>query len=80
MYKGAKVQYKKYQVRRFCKFCADKTAFIDYKNVKMLRSYVTEKGKIMAGRMTSTCSKHQRELTAAIKKARSIALMPFVEQ
>jgi small subunit ribosomal protein S18 len=72
--------YRRFQVRRFCKFCADKSPFIDYKNVKMLRSYLTEKGKIMAGRMTSTCAKHQRELATAIKRARNIALLPFVEQ
>ncbi len=72
--------YRRFQVRRFCKFCADKTPFIDYKNTKMLRSYLTEKGKIMAARMTSTCAKHQRELTTAIKRARNIALLPFVEK
>jgi small subunit ribosomal protein S18 len=72
--------YRRFQVRRFCKFCADKSPFIDYKNVKLLRSYLTEKGKIMAGRMTSTCAKHQRELATAIKRARNIALLPFVEQ
>jgi small subunit ribosomal protein S18 len=46
----------------------------------MLKSYLTEKGKIMAGRMTSTCAKHQRELSTAIKRARNIALLPFVEK
>ncbi len=74
------MQYRRFQVRRFCKFCADKTPFIDYKNVKVLRQHLTEKGKITAARMTSTCAKHQRELTTAIKRARNIALLPFVEK
>jgi small subunit ribosomal protein S18 len=75
-----KTHYRRFQVRRYCKFCADKSPFIDYKNIKMLKSYLTEKGKIMAGRMTSTCAKHQRELSTAIKRARNIALLPFVEK
>jgi small subunit ribosomal protein S18 len=58
----------------------DKTPFIDYKDIKILRTYLTEKGKITAGRMTGTCAKHQRELTAAIKRARNIAFIPFVEK
>jgi small subunit ribosomal protein S18 len=73
-------QYRRFQVRRYCKFCADKSLFIDYKNIKVLKSYLTEKGKMMAGRMTSTCAKHQRELSTAIKRARNIALLPFVEK
>ncbi|MEE8329835.1 MAG: 30S ribosomal protein S18 [Thermodesulfovibrionia bacterium] len=67
-------------MRRSCKFCSGKVAFIDYKDIKILRGYLTERGKIMAGRMTNTCAKHQRELTAAIKRARNIALLPFVEK
>jgi len=74
-------QYRrKFQVKRFCKFCTDKVAFIDYKDIKMLRSYLTERGKVMAGRMTGNCAKHQRVLTIAIKRARNIALLPFVEK
>ncbi len=78
--RGQKGPYRRFQVRRYCKFCADKTPFIDYKNVKMLKSYLTEKGKITAGRITNTCAKHQRKLSAAIKRARNIALLPFVEK
>ncbi len=74
------MQYRRFQIRKFCKFCADKTAFIDYKNVRILKGHLSEKGKIMAGRMTNTCAKHQRELTTAIKRARNIALLPFVEK
>ncbi len=74
------MQHRRFQKRKFCRFCADKTGFIDYKDIKTLRHYLTERGKIMAGRMTGNCAKHQRELTGAIKKARNIALLPFVEK
>jgi len=74
------LQYRKFQRKRYCKFCADKTPFIDYKDIKSLRSYLTERGKIVAGRMSGNCAKHQRELTQAIKRARNIALMPYVEK
>ena len=74
------MQYRKFQRKRYCKFCADKIPFIDYKDIKALRSYLTERGKIVAGRMNGNCAKHQRELTQAIKRARSIALMPYVEK
>ncbi len=74
------MQYRKFQRKRYCKFCADKIPFIDYKDIKSLRSFLTEKGKILAGRMNGNCAKHQRELTQAIKRARSIALMPYVEK
>ena len=70
-------QQKRFQRRKFCKFCSEKTQFIDYKDLRLLRSYLTERGKILSRRMTGTCAKHQRELTAAIKRARNIALMPF---
>ncbi len=56
-----------------------KIDFIDYKNVKMLRSFMTERGKILSRKMTGTCSRHQRQLTKAIKRARAIALLPYIE-
>ena len=59
-------------------FCADKNAVIDYKDTNRLRRYVSERGKILPRRMTGTCAKHQRELAIAIKRARIIALLPFV--
>lgn len=65
------------RVRKFCKFCAHKS-LIDYKDIRTLKSYLTERGKIMPGRMTGNCAKHQRELTTAVKRARNIALLPFV--
>ncbi len=64
--------------KKVCAFCDDKNLkFIDYKDVNRLRKYVTEKGKIISSRQTGTCSRHQRELTTAIKRARNIALLPF---
>ena len=74
------MHYRRFQRRKFCRFCADKVAFIDYKDIKTLRHYITERGKMIAGRMTGNCAKHQRELTRAIKRARNIALLPFVEK
>ena len=60
---------------RVCKFCEDRTLTINYKNVKLIRKFVNEQGKIIPGRVTGTCSKHQRQLTGAIKRARNIALL-----
>jgi len=74
------MQPKRFQRRKFCRFCADKTAFIDYKDIKVLRGYMTERGKILSRKVTGTCSVHQRELTTAVKRARTIALIPFMER
>jgi small subunit ribosomal protein S18 len=75
------VQPRKFQRRRkFCRFCSEKVDFIDYKDVKTLRTFVTERGKILPRRMTGNCAGHQRELTTAIKRARNIALMSFMEK
>jgi small subunit ribosomal protein S18 len=63
--------------RKVCHFCVDKVEHIDYKNVKSLKRYITERGKILPSRISGNCAKHQRKLTAAIKKARNIALLPF---
>jgi len=73
-------QQKRFQRRKFCKFCSEKTEFIDYKDIRILRSYLTERGKILSRRMTGTCAKHQRDLNEAIMRARSIALLSFVEK
>ncbi|MDR1194890.1 MAG: 30S ribosomal protein S18 [Endomicrobium sp.] len=62
--------------KKVCRFCADKVE-IDYKNVSMLSAFITERGKILSGRVTGTCAKHQRELDTAIKRARMLALVPF---
>jgi small subunit ribosomal protein S18 len=74
------LQPKKYQRRKFCRFCSEKVEYIDYKNIKILKSYLTERGKILPRRMTGTCAKHQREMSEAIKRARSIALLAFAEK
>ncbi len=63
--------------RKVCRFCADKSVRIDYKDVRLLTGFVTERGKITPSRITGTCARHQRLLTTAIKRARSIALLPF---
>jgi len=57
----------------------EKIEFIDYKNSKFLRGFMTERGKILSRKLTGTCSKHQRQLTVAIKRARSVALLPYIE-
>ena len=63
--------------RKVCRVCADKTMLIDYKDARTLGSFLSERGKIMPGRITGNCAKHQRRLTAAIKLARTVALLPF---
>ncbi len=63
--------------RKSCRFCAEKVVAIDYKDFNRIRSFVSERGKIVPSRMTGTCASHQRELTKAIKRARNIALLPF---
>jgi small subunit ribosomal protein S18 len=74
------LQPKRFQRRKFCRFCSEKIEFIDYKNIKVLRNYLTERGKVLPRRMTGTCAKHQRELSESIKRARSIALLAFAEK
>ena len=71
-------QKKFFHRRKFCRFCTDSTIKSDYKNPMTLRDFVTERGKIMPRRITGNCAIHQRELTLAIKRARTIALLPFV--
>ena len=63
--------------RRVCKFCADSTLKIDYKDAQAIRYFMTERGKIVPRRISGTCAKHQRRVCLAIKRARNIALMPF---
>ena len=66
--------------KKVCVYCADKNAVIDYKDVNKLKRYVSERGKILPRRITGNCAKHQRALTVAIKRARHIALMPYVAE
>lgn len=66
--------------RRQCNFCADKVETIDYKDLVKLRRYVTERGKILPRRITGNCAVHQRQLTVSIKRARTMALMPYTQE
>ena len=63
--------------KKVCAFCANKSTSIDYKDLNMLRRYVSERGKILPRRITGTCAKHQRALTVAIKRSRHISLLPY---
>jgi len=63
--------------RKVCRFCADKTLKVDYKDVRTLGSFITEGGKIVPNRTSGNCAKHQRQLAVAIKRARVLALLPF---
>jgi len=63
--------------RKVCRFCADKESRIDYKDARSLSNYLSERGKIIPSRITGTCARHQRKLTTAIKRARTVALLPF---
>ena len=64
--------------RKVCNFCVEKSESIDYKDIAKLRKYLTESGKILPRRMTGVCARHQRELAVAIKRARHMALIPYV--
>jgi small subunit ribosomal protein S18 len=70
---------KVYFKKKVCKFCIQKLK-IDYKDADVLRRFITERGKILPRRITGTCAKHQRALALAIKRARVIALLPFVAE
>jgi small subunit ribosomal protein S18 len=64
--------------RRNCQFCREKVQEVDYKNIALLRRYISEKGKIRSRRITGACRRHQVQLAAAIKRAREMALLPYV--
>ena len=66
--------------RKVCKFCADKIDYVDYKDVRLLAPFMPERGKILPRRMFGTCAEHQRKLNLAIKRARNIALLPFMSE
>ncbi len=65
--------------QKICRFCADKVDGIDFYEIKALKPLISESGKIVPSRISGNCAKHQRELTKAIKRSRSIALLPFSE-
>jgi small subunit ribosomal protein S18 len=64
--------------RKSCHFCKDKVAEVDYKNINQLRRYTSEKGKIRSRRITGACRRHQRQVAVAVKRAREMALLPYV--
>ncbi len=63
--------------RKVCRFCADKSLKVDFKDVRTLQSFITEGGKIVPSRTSGNCARHQRQLAVAIKRARVLALLPF---
>ena len=66
-----------YRRRKVCKFCAEKIDYIDWKDEKLLSSFIPERAKILPRRISGTCAPHQRKLKTAIQRARNIALLPF---
>lgn len=66
--------------KKVCQFCADKAETIDYKDTEKLKKFITERGKLLPRRVTGTCSIHQRDITTAVKRARIVALLPYVAE
>ena len=64
--------------KRVCRFCVDRVPFIDYKDVRVMMMAIPERGKIQPRRLSGTCAKHQRKLTTAVKRARQLALIPYI--
>ena len=64
--------------KKVCLFCEDKIDYLDYKDTARLRKFISERGKILPRRITGACAKHQRQLTVAIKRARVVALLPYI--
>ncbi len=75
---GPRKQY--FRRRKVCKFCEEKIDTVDYKDVKLVGQFVSERGKILPRRLTGTCAPHQRLLTVAIRRARNIAFLPFAAE
>ncbi|HWC32342.1 MAG TPA: 30S ribosomal protein S18 [Actinomycetota bacterium] len=69
--------WQKKQRKKFCLFCRDKVDYVDYKDTGTLRRFISDRGKIRARRVTGTCSQHQRDVAAAVKNAREMALLPY---
>jgi small subunit ribosomal protein S18 len=69
--------WQKKQKQKFCIFCKDNIEYVDYKDVSMLRKFVSERGKIRARRVTGNCTQHQRDVSSAVKNAREMALLPY---
>jgi small subunit ribosomal protein S18 len=71
------VKRRRFGRRKVCKFCVDKVLAVDFKDVKRLRTFVTERGKIIPRRISGNCARHQRQLTRSLKRVRTVALVPF---
>ncbi|MFH1039330.1 MAG: 30S ribosomal protein S18 [PVC group bacterium] len=69
-----------FYVKKRCRFCDGQTPRIDYKDIDTLRQFITERGKMLSRRITGNCAKHQRQISSAIKKARYMALLPYVAE
>jgi small subunit ribosomal protein S18 len=76
---GGRGRYRSFYRRKYCKFCSKKIT-VSYREADTLRRFITDRGKILPRRITGTCPKHQRQLSSAIKQARILALLPFVEK
>ncbi|MFH1091044.1 MAG: 30S ribosomal protein S18 [Pseudomonadota bacterium] len=68
---------KMYHRRKVCRFCAERSLEINYKDIRVLRNFVTERGKLVPRRISGNCARHQRQMTTAVKRARHMALMPY---
>jgi len=76
-YQRNKPRKRTFNRRKVCRFCADRDIAMDYKNPRMLSLFINERGKIIPRRITGNCALHQRSLTTAVKRARTLALIPF---
>ncbi len=74
------VKRRRFGRRKVCKFCVDKVVALDYKDVKRLRTFISERGKIIPRRISGNCARHQRQLTSALKRVRTVALVPFTAE
>lgn len=72
------VKRRRFGRRKVCKFCVDKVVAVDYRDVKRARSFMTERGKIIPRRISGNCAQHQRQLTTALKRLRTVALVPYI--
>ncbi len=75
---GARASFRNKRRKKVCAFCADKVDYIDYKDTARIRKNLSERAKILPRRVTGTCARHQRQLTIAVKRARHLALIPYI--
>ena len=75
---GARAPFRNKRRKKVCAFCADKVDYIDYKDTVRIRKNLSERAKILPRRVTGTCARHQRQLTIAVKRARHLALIPYI--